>query len=93
MTDERGLSLAALGFLELDPPAMLDVAAEAGFSSVSLRTWAAVPGGQEYPLLEGGRLSGMTEERMDATGVGILSSTHLPSSRPRVEARVAPSQA
>ena len=41
MTDERGLSLAALGFLELDPPAMLDVAAEAGFSSVSLRTWAA----------------------------------------------------
>lgn len=72
MTEERGLSLAALGFLELDPPTMLDVAAEAGFSSVSLRTWAAVPGGQEYPLLEGGRLSGMTEERMAATGVGIL---------------------
>lgn len=72
MTEAQDLSLAALGFLELDPPALLDVAAGAGFSSVSLRTWAAVPGGPEYPLLEGVRLTRMTRERMDATGVGIL---------------------
>jgi sugar phosphate isomerase/epimerase len=72
VTRPPDLSLAALGFLELDPPALLDVAAEAGFSSVSLRTWAAVPGGPEYPLLEGGPLSEGTRKRMDATGVGIL---------------------
>lgn len=72
MTGPPDLSLAALGFLELDPPALLEVAAEAGFSSVSLRTWAAVPGGPEYPLLEGGRLCELTRERIDATGVAIL---------------------
>ncbi|MSO96138.1 MAG: sugar phosphate isomerase/epimerase [Thermoleophilia bacterium] len=72
MNEPRELSLAALDFLELGPPAFLDVAAGAGFSSVSLRTWAAVPGGLEYPLLEGGRLSDATRERMDATGVTIL---------------------
>ena len=72
MTKRRELSLAALGFLELDPPALLDVAAGAGFSSVSLRTWAAVPGGPEYPLLEGEPLGRRTRERIDATGVGIL---------------------
>lgn len=72
MTKRRELSLAALGFLELDPPALLDVAAAAGFSSVSLRTWPAVPGGAEYPLLEGSRLSRLTRERLHATGVGIL---------------------
>lgn len=72
MTAPRDLSLAALSFLELDPPALLDVAAGAGFSSVSLRTWAAVPGGPEYPLLEGDPLSRLTRERMETTGVGIL---------------------
>lgn len=72
MTGSRALSLAALGFLELDPPAFLDVAAAAGFSSISLRTWSAVPGGPECPLLEGDRLSDATRERIDATGVGIL---------------------
>ena len=72
MTKQRELSLAALGFLELDPPALLDVAGAAGFSSVSLRTWAAVPGGPEYPLLDGETLGRRTRERIDATGVGIL---------------------
>jgi sugar phosphate isomerase/epimerase len=72
MTKQRELSLAALGFLELDPPALLDVAGAAGFSSVSLRTWAAVPGGPEYPLLEGEPLGRRTREWIDATGVGIL---------------------
>jgi sugar phosphate isomerase/epimerase len=72
VTEERGLSLAALGFLELDPPALLDAAAGAGFSSVSLRTWPAIPAGAEYPLLEGSRLGVATRERMDATGVRIL---------------------
>ena len=72
MTRLSGLSLAALGFLELGPPALIDVAAASGFSSVSLRTWAAVPGGPEYPLIEGGPVGLETRERLDATGVGIF---------------------
>jgi len=72
VTRPRELSLAALGFLELAPPELIDVAAASGFSSVSLRTWAAVPGGPEYPLLEGSSAGRETRARMDATGVGIL---------------------
>lgn len=72
MTRPRELSLAALGFLELAPPALIDVAVGSGFSSVSLRTWAAVPGGPEYPLIEGGSAARETRARIDATGVGIL---------------------
>jgi sugar phosphate isomerase/epimerase len=71
VTRPRALSLA-LGFLELDPPELIDVAAAAGFSSVSLRTWAAATGGVEYPLSEGSSLARETGARMDATGVGVL---------------------
>ncbi len=72
MTRPLELGLAALGFLELEPPELIDVAAASGFSSVSLRTWAAVPGGPEYPLTEGYRVALETRARADATGVGIL---------------------
>jgi sugar phosphate isomerase/epimerase len=66
------LGLAALGFLELEPPALIDVAARAGFSMVSVRTRAAVPGGPEFPLTAGSRRSRETLARIRDTGVGIL---------------------
>jgi hypothetical protein len=68
----KGLGLAALGFLELEPPALIDVAARAGFTAVSVRTRAAVAGGPEHPLAAGSRSSRETLARIRATGVGIL---------------------
>jgi sugar phosphate isomerase/epimerase len=72
MTRKDGLGLAALGFLDLGPPALIEVAARAGFAAVSVRTRAAVPGGPEYPLAAGSRLSRETSARIRDTGVGIL---------------------
>jgi sugar phosphate isomerase/epimerase len=72
------LGLAPLGFLELDPPALLEVAAAAGFAWVTVRTRAAVPSGREYPLAAGSRLSRETESRIRATGVGLLQIEIVP---------------
>lgn len=63
------LGLAALGFLELDPPSFVSVAAAAGFSSVTLRTRAATPGGVEHPVPAGGPLARDTLARLRDTGV------------------------
>jgi sugar phosphate isomerase/epimerase len=65
------LGLAALGFLELDPPALVDVAARAGFASVTLRTRAAMPGGAEHPVPAGGRSAIETRARVRDTGVTV----------------------
>jgi sugar phosphate isomerase/epimerase len=67
-----GLGLAPLGFLELDPPALIEVAAAAGFAWVTARTRAAVAGGAEYPLDPGSPRGRETAARIDATGVRIL---------------------
>jgi sugar phosphate isomerase/epimerase len=66
------LSLAALGFLEVDPPTLVSIAAEAGFSSVSMRMRPAMAGGLHYPLEVGSLLAQQTRERIRDTGVGIL---------------------
>jgi sugar phosphate isomerase/epimerase len=67
----RPLGLAALGFLELDPPAFVDVAARAGFGSVTLRTRAATQGGVEYPVPAGGPRAIETLARVRDTGVAV----------------------
>lgn len=71
-TGRVGLGLAPLGFLEVEPPDLVELAARAGFTSVSLRTRAAVPGGAEYPLAPGSRVGRETLARSHASGVGIL---------------------
>lgn len=53
-SSERSIGLAPLGFLDLTPSELIRVAAGAGFRSVGLRTQAAVAGGIEYPLADGG---------------------------------------
>lgn len=68
------LGLAPLGFLELDPVRLIDVAAKAGFSSVALRMRAAVPGGPEYPLPIGSAGMRETKARMRDSNVGVLQA-------------------
>lgn len=70
-TPTLALGLAALGFLELDPPALVEVAAAAGFASVTLRTRAAMPGGAEHPVPAGGRSAIETRARLRDTGVAV----------------------
>lgn len=69
---QPGLGLAPLGFLELDPPALVEVAAAAGFRWVGLRTRAAVPGGAEHPVPAAGALAARTRARLEATGVEVM---------------------
>ena len=57
------LTLSPLGFLELDPPTLLAVAAEAGFASVTLRLAPAVSGGVHYPLAPGSGELGVRDDR------------------------------
>ncbi len=68
---QHPLGLAPLGYLDLAPPQLLEVASNAGFRSVGLRTMAAVPGGQEYPLHPGSNELEAIKEAMAKTGVTV----------------------
>lgn len=91
------LTLAPLGFLELDPPALVAVAGEAGFRSVTLRVAPAVPGGISYPLAPGSAELRETEARLRSTGVDVLQvelislhcDTDVPGLRPLLESGAA----
>jgi sugar phosphate isomerase/epimerase len=63
--------LAPLGFLEVAPPDLIVLAAEAGFASVNLRTRPAVPGGAAFPIEPGSELSRNCRRRIAATGVRV----------------------
>ena len=97
MTRPAGLGLAQLGFLDVEPPTLIDVAARAGFAAISVRTRAVVPGGPEHPLATGSRMSRETLARIRATGVGILqvelvqlvADTDIASCRPMLEGAAA----
>ena len=72
------LNLAPLGFLEVAPPALVAIAAEAGFGSVSLRMRPAVAGGSHYPLAVGSPLARETLARLRQTGIGVLQAELVP---------------
>src|SRR5262245_9718740 len=86
--------LAPLGFLEVAPPDLIVLAAEAGFASVNLRTRPAVPGGAAFPIAPGSELLRTCRRRIAATGVrvraieqvGLDRTTDLPSLRAMLEA-------
>ena len=88
------LTLAPLGFLDLDPPTLISVAGEAGFCSVTLRAAPAVPGGIHYPLRPGSAELRETVARSTDTGVGVLQielvslhpATDVPAVRALLEA-------
>lgn len=63
--------LAPLGFLEVPPPELIGLAAEAQFASVTLRTRPAVPGGAAFPMRIGDPLLRACRRRSAETGVGV----------------------
>ena len=75
------LGLSPLGFLGLIPPDLIAVAAQAGFAAVGLRTAAAVPGGQAYPLQDDAALLRATRDAMAATGVLVRTVEMVSLSR------------
>lgn len=75
MADGRrypALSFAHLAALDVGPPDLFDLLADAGFSSVCLRMRRTLPGTPEYPLLSAGERR-EARARMQATGVSVLS--------------------
>jgi len=69
---ERIFSLASLTVLELSPPAMVDVAARAGYSHVGLRLEPATPEEHHFPLVADAGLRRQTLARLRDSGVRVL---------------------
>ena len=65
-------SLAHLSALDLTPPEMVMVAAEAGYDYVGLRLVPVTPGGPAWDLWRDKPMMAMTKARMAETGVGVL---------------------
>lgn len=94
MKHERPMVLCPLGFLELEPSALIGVAARAGFQGVVLRTRAALPGGPAYPMHLGDARFERTRAELDAQGVvveaveqiGLDRELDVASLRPMLEA-------
>lgn len=65
------LSFAHLAALDLGPPALFGMLAEAGFASTSLRMRRTLPGTPEYPLTDPAMLRA-TQAAIKATGVSVF---------------------
>jgi sugar phosphate isomerase/epimerase len=68
----RSYSLAQLTALHCDPPRILDLAAQAGYSAAGIRMLPATPGGVHYPLMQDGALLRETLAHIEGTGVKVL---------------------
>ena len=90
---ERPLGLCHLGFLEIPPPDLIDLAADAGFDAVSLRTRPVTAGAVAYPLNQPA-VAAATRIRLAATGlklwqveiVTVDRDTDVPALRPFFDA-------
>ncbi|MDX5434340.1 MAG: sugar phosphate isomerase/epimerase [Halomonas sp.] len=69
---DRLYSLAALTVLELSPPEMIEVAAQAGFDAVGLRLIPATSEEHHYPLASDAGLLRQTRQRLRETGIRVL---------------------
>jgi sugar phosphate isomerase/epimerase len=65
-------SLAHLSALDLTPPELIMVAAEAGYDYVGLRLVAVTPGGAAWDLRNDKRMRELTRAAMKHTGIGVL---------------------
>jgi sugar phosphate isomerase/epimerase len=74
------LSFAHLAALEVGPPDLIDMLAEAGFASTSVRMRRTAPGTPEYPLTDP-VIRRATKERIAATGVTVLYTEMVALSR------------
>lgn len=70
------LSLAHLTVLDVAPPALFDLAAEAGFQSVGIRILPAAPAAISYPL--SAATMSAWRQRMKQAGVGVHDVELLP---------------
>jgi sugar phosphate isomerase/epimerase len=66
------LSLSHLTVLEVGPPDLITLAADAGFSSVGVRLSSPMPGGIAYPLWPGSAAMVETRRRMADCGVHVF---------------------
>lgn len=66
------LSLSHLTVLEVGPPDLVTLAADAGFSSMGLRLVSPMPGGVAYPLVPGSVAMAETRRRMADRGVRVF---------------------
>lgn len=69
---ERLVSLAHLSLLDVSPPELVSLAADAGFSAVGLRLSPADRDDKPYPLVHDVALLRETRRRMRTTGVVVL---------------------
>ena len=67
-----GISLAHLGFLDVEPATFVRIAAQAGFSSVGLRTGRSAPGGVEYAYKPGSPQIRGLKDAIAETGTSVL---------------------
>ena len=65
------LALAQLMALELSPPELVRLAAQAGCQAAGIRLIPVKPGGQAYPLMDDPALLRETQRAVAETGVGI----------------------
>src|SRR5258706_4794228 len=66
------LSLSHLTVLEVGPPDLITLAAEAGFAATGVRLVSPIPGGIEYPLRPGSPEMKETLRRMADLGVKVF---------------------
>ena len=74
MTGHRELALEHLTLLDVAPPDLVGLAADAGFDAVSLRISPATDGEQPWPVSPGSRMLADTLRRLDDTGVRVLGA-------------------
>jgi sugar phosphate isomerase/epimerase len=65
-------SLAHLTVLQCTPPEMVEIAAKAGYTYVSLRMTAVTAGERTYPLMDDRKMMKETKARLADTGVRVL---------------------
>jgi sugar phosphate isomerase/epimerase len=68
----RSISLSHLTVVEVGPPDLIDLAADAGFASTGIRLSPAVRGGNAYPLRAGSPEMKQTLARMNARRIRVL---------------------
>lgn len=68
----RTLSLAHLSLVDVAPPRLVEIAAEAGFDAVGLRLWPARDDEARWPLLGDTAMARETRALLRATGLGVV---------------------
>ena len=69
---QRDFSLSHLSVLPIGPPALIDLAADAGFRSIGIRLCSPVAGGPEWPLRAGSPELREILARMNDRGVSVF---------------------